>query len=182
MFIFFKIKIGGVHLIEGFLNATRQRPEHSSFTTAARRQTAPPHHTHHFFCWHGPRQRSRGEMPFLYLPFFFRSYNKVFVQTVFILHYLSTCRYRLRMCTLYQWFYYCCCCLSFFPSISLFLCSRVPHTTISPYLYLLPIYFFAATTKCLYKRHSFPTSVLARIIFRFVTTGLIIGTPLYATN
>ena len=60
MFIFWKIKIGGVHLIEGFPNATRQRPEHSSFTTAARRQTAPPHHTHRS-CWHGPRQRSHGE-------------------------------------------------------------------------------------------------------------------------
>ena len=70
MFIFWKIKIGGVHLIEGFPNATRQRPEHSSFTTAARRQTAPPHHTHNF-CWHDPRQRSHGEMPFLYLPFYF---------------------------------------------------------------------------------------------------------------
>ena len=30
MFIFWKIKIGGVHLIEGFPNATRQRPEHST--------------------------------------------------------------------------------------------------------------------------------------------------------
>ena len=32
MFIFWKIKIGGVHLIEGFPNATRQRPEHSNST------------------------------------------------------------------------------------------------------------------------------------------------------
>ena len=70
MFIFWKIKIGGVQLIKGFPNATRQRPEHSSFITAARRQTAPLHHTHNF-CWHGPRQRSHGEMPFLYLPFYF---------------------------------------------------------------------------------------------------------------
>ena len=60
MFIFRKINIGGVHLIEGFPNATRQRPEHSRVTTAARRQTAPPHNTHNF-CWHGPRQRSHGE-------------------------------------------------------------------------------------------------------------------------
>ena len=29
MFIFRKINIGGVHLIEGFPNATRHRPEHS---------------------------------------------------------------------------------------------------------------------------------------------------------
>ena len=60
MFIFREINIGGVHLIEGFPNATRQRPEHSRVTTAARRQTAPPHNTHNF-CWHGPRQRSHGE-------------------------------------------------------------------------------------------------------------------------
>ena len=54
MFIFRKINIRGVHLIEGFPNATRQRSEHSRVTTAARRQTAPPHNTHNF-CWHGPR-------------------------------------------------------------------------------------------------------------------------------
>ena len=60
MFIFRKINIGGVHLIEGFPNATRQRSEHSRVTTAARRQTAPPHNTHNF-CWYGPRQWSHGE-------------------------------------------------------------------------------------------------------------------------
>ena len=49
-------------------------------------------------------------------------------------------------------------------------------TTISPFIYL-PFYFFAATTKCLYKRHLFPASLLASIIFRFVTTGLILCTP-----
>ena len=53
-------------------------------------------------------------------------------------------------------------CLSL--SLSLCLCSRVPHT-ISPFLYL-PFYFFAATTKCLYKQHLLPTSLLASIIFR----------------
>ena len=37
LYIFRKINIGGVHLIEGFPNATRQRPEHSRVTTAARR-------------------------------------------------------------------------------------------------------------------------------------------------
>ena len=46
MFIFRKINIGGVHLIEGFPNATRQTPEHSRVTTAARRQTEPPHNIH----------------------------------------------------------------------------------------------------------------------------------------
>ena len=66
-------------------------------------------------------------------------------------------------------------------SLSLCLCSRVPHTTISPFLYLL-FYFFAPTTKCLYKRHLFSNSLLARIIYRFVTTGLILCTPLYATQ
>ena len=39
-----------------------------------------------------------------------------------------------------------------------------PHT-ISPFLYL-PFYFFAATTKCLYKQHLLPTSLLASIILR----------------
>ena len=71
--------------------------------------------------------------------------------------------------------------LFFSLSHSLSLCSGVPYTTISPFLYL-PFYFFAATTKCLYKRHLLPTSLLASIIFRFVTTGLILCTPLYATN
>ena len=42
-------------------------------------------------------------------------------------------------------------------SLCVCLCSRIPHTTISPFLYL-PFYFFAATTKCLYKRHLFPTT------------------------
>ena len=71
--------------------------------------------------------------------------------------------YRLRMCTtryvlvvllllLLPLFLYL--------SLSLCLCSGVPPTTISPLLYL-PFYFFAATTKCLYKRHLFPTSLLA---------------------
>ena len=72
MFIFWKINIGGVHLIEGFPNATRQQStavlqEHKvdrlhrhtvhttqQLTIASRRQTAPPHHTHNF-CWHGLR-------------------------------------------------------------------------------------------------------------------------------
>ena len=45
MFIFRKINIGGLRLIEGFPNATRQTPEHSRVTTAARRQTEPPQNT-----------------------------------------------------------------------------------------------------------------------------------------
>ena len=49
-------------------------------------------------------------------------------------------------------------------SLCVCLCSGIPHT-ISPFLYL-PFYFFAATTKCLYKRHLLPTSLLASIIFR----------------
>ena len=50
------------------------------------------------------------------------------------------------------------------PSLSLCLCSGVPHT-ISPFLYL-PFFFFAATTKCLYKQHLLPASLLAIIILR----------------
>ena len=51
-------------------------------------------------------------------------------------------------------------------SLSLCLCSGVPHTTISPFLYV-PFYFFAATTKCLYKRHLFPASLLASTRYYF---------------
>ena len=96
---------------------------------------------------------------------FFRSYNEVFVQTAFIPYYLSTyIDFVCVLCTSNSTAS--CCCLSFSPSISLCLCSRVPHTTILPFLYL-PFYFFAATTKCLYKRHSFPTSLLARTQYYF---------------
>ena len=51
----------------------------------------------------------------------------------------------------------CCCCLSFSPFLSLSLCVFVQGylTTISPFIYR-PFYFFAATTKCLYKRHVIP--------------------------
>ena len=179
MFIFWKIKIGGVHLIKGFPNATRQRPEHSSFTTAARRQTAPPHHTHNFF-WHGPRQRSRGEMPFLYLPFYFFAartkclYKRHLFPTTSAQKIWTSYVYYVPVVLLLLLPLF----LSLYLSLSLF---KGTSHKISPFLYL-PFYFFAATTKCLYKRHPFPTSLLARIIFRFVTTGLILGTPLYATN
>ena len=58
MFIFRKINIGGVQLIEGFPNATRQRSEHSRVTTAARRQTAPPHNTAGMAHANGPTARA----------------------------------------------------------------------------------------------------------------------------
>ena len=61
--------------------------------------------------------------------------------------------------------YCCCCCLSFSPSVSVCVFVQGHLTTISPFIYL-PFYFFAATTKCLYKRHLLPTSLLASIIFR----------------
>ena len=61
MFIFRKINIGGVHLIEGFPNATRQRPEHSRVTTAARRQTAPPHNTQLLLALPTPTVPRRGK-------------------------------------------------------------------------------------------------------------------------
>ena len=74
----------------GFPKATRQRPEHSSFTTAARRQTAPPYHTHNF-CWHGPRQRSHGEG------------NRYFYQLVVRTGATSGVEHGLRMmCNMYQ--------------------------------------------------------------------------------
>ena len=43
------------------------------------------------------------------------------------------------------------------------LCSRVPHNDIAIYL-PAPFYFFAATTKYLYKRHLFPTTTSAQMI------------------
>ena len=117
----------------------------------------------------------------IYLPalLFFRSYNEVFVQTAFIPYYLSTdidfvcvlCTSSSAAAVAY---------LSLPISLSLCLCSGVPHT-ISPFLYL-PFYFFAATTKCLYKQHLLPTSLLWQVLFFDVTTGLILCTPLYATN
>ena len=100
---------------------------------------------------------------------FFRSYNEVFVQTASIPYYLSTdIDFVCVLCTSSS--------TAAVAPLSLCLCSRVPHTTISPFLYL-PFNFFAATTKCSYKRHLLPTSLLARIIFRFVITGLILCTP-----
>ena len=93
---------------------------------------------------------------------FFRSYSEVFVQTAFIPYYLST-----------DIDFVCVLCTSSSAAAVAYLslplslcvsCSGVPHT-ISPFLYL-PFYFFAATTKCLYKRHLLPTSLLASIIFR----------------
>ena len=103
----------------------------------------------------------------IYLPalLFFRSYNEVFVQTAFIPYYLSTdidfvcvlCGYVPVVLLLLLPIF-----LSL--SLSLCLCSGVPHT-ISPFLYL-PFYFFAATTKCLYKQHLLPASLLASIILR----------------
>ena len=101
----------------------------------------------------------------IYLPalLFFRSYNEEFVQTAFIPYYLSTdIDFVCVLCTSSS-----AAAVAIFLSLSLSvcLCSGVPHTTISPFLYL-PFYFFAATTKCLYKRHLLPTSLLASIIFR----------------
>ena len=145
MFFFWKIKIGGVHLIEGFPNnAIRQRPEHCSFTTAARRQTAPPHHTHNF-CWHGPRQRSHGEgNRYLYqlvvtgatsgVELWRRRYNPQGDGC-----YLSTDR--LRMCNMYQQLFYCCCCLSFSPSLSVcafvqgYLTQQFRHFSTCPFIF-----------------------------------------------
>ena len=44
-----------------------------------------------------------------------------------------------------------------FLSLSLSVSLFKGTSTISPFIYL-PFYFFAATTKCLYKRHLFPTT------------------------
>ena len=63
----------------------------------------------------------------------------------------------------------CCCCLSFSPNLSVCVFVLGYLTTISPFIYL-PFNFFAATTKCLYKRHLFPTtSSLHRYRLRMCT-------------
>ena len=152
-----------------------------SSSTAARRQTAPPHHTHNF-CWHGPCQRSHDEMPlhFSTCPFIFSQLQRS-VCTNDIYSLPPQHRYINLVCVL---------CtssstaavasLSFPLSLSVFVQGYTSHNNIA--ISLPTLLFFAATTKSFYKRHSFPTSLLARIIFRFVTTGLILCTPFYATN
>ena len=89
---------------------------------------------------------------------FFRSYNEVFVQTAFIPYYLST-----------DIDFVCVLCIS--SSTAARRQTAPPHYTHNfcwhgpcqrshdemPFLYL-PFNFFAATTKCLYKRHLFPTT------------------------
>ena len=93
----------------------------------------------------------------------FRSYNEVLVQTALIPYYLSTdIDFVCVLCTSTST----AAVASLFLPLPLCLCSRVPHTTISPFLYL-PFYFFAATTKCLYKRLLFPTSLLAHTPYYF---------------
>ena len=101
--------------------------------------------------------------PFIYLPFYFSQLQRS-VCTNGIYSLLPQHRYRLRMCTTHSSSAAAVAYLSLPLSLSLCLCSGVPHT-ISPFLYL-PFYFFAATTKCLYKQHLLPTSLLASIIFR----------------
>ena len=88
MFIFWKIKIGGVHLIEGSPNTTRQRPEHSSLTQQQHVDRLHRHTIHTTSAAHGNGpKRDTISLPALLL---FRSYNEVFVQTAFIPCYLST--------------------------------------------------------------------------------------------
>ena len=65
----------------------------------------------------------------------------------------------------------CCCCLSFSLSLSLSVFVLGYLTTISPFIYL-PFNFFAATMKCLYKRHLFPTTSLHRYRLRMCTMYL----------
>ena len=167
------------------LHARGQSTEHSSFTTAARRQTEPLHHTHNF-CWHGPRQRSHGEG------------NRYFYQLVVgtgatILNFGDADTTQKAMgATSAQMDFVCVICtsnsstaavasLSLPVSLSLCLCSRAAHTTISPFLYL-PFYFFAATTKCLFKRHLFPTTsaqIYTTLYVYYVPVVLLLLLPLF---
>ena len=90
----------------------------------------------------------------IYLPalLFFGTYNEVFVQTAFIPYYLSTdIDFVCVLCTSSST----AAVASLSLPLSLCLCSGVPHTTISPFLYL-PFFIFVATTKCLKKNQNAP--------------------------
>ena len=113
----------------------------------------------------------------IYLPalLFFRSYNEVFVQMAFIPYYLSTdidfvCVLCVKTTTRTTT---CALCTSSSAAavayiyLPLSLCVSLFRDTSHNIAISVPtLYFFAATTKCLYKRHLLPTSLLASIIFR----------------
>ena len=117
--------------------------------------------------------------PFLYLPFdFFTATTQVFVQTAIIPYYLSTdIDFVCVLCTSSS--------TAAVASLSLplslpvfvqgYLTQQCRHFFTCPFI-------FSQLQRSACKRHLFSTSLLARIIFRFVTTGLILCTPLYETN
>ena len=93
--------------------------------------------------------------PFIYLPFYFFAAT---TKCLYKRHLFPTTSAQIKTSYVYYVPVVLLLLLPIFLSLSLSLCLRsgVPHTTISPFLYL-PFYFFAATTKCLYKRHLLPT-------------------------
>ena len=160
MFIFRKINIGGVHLIEGFPNATRQTPEHSRVITAARRRLN--RHTIHTTSAgmahaNGPTARATVNST----SWWWGQEQRV------VLNFVDADTTQKAMgATSAQIDFVCVICTSNSStaavaslSLPLSLCVFVQGylTTISPFIYL-PFDFFAATTKCLYKRHLFPTT------------------------
>ena len=167
MFIFRKINIGGVHLIEGFPNVTRQRPEdsrvhvdrlhrHTIHTTSAGMAHAngPTARAtvNSTSWWWGQEQRvvlNFGDADTTQ-----KATGATSAQIDFVYIICTSNSSTADVASL---------------SLPLSLCvscSRVPHTIISPIMHLT-FYFFAATTKCLYTRHLFPTSLLANARYYF---------------
>ena len=113
-------------------------------------------------------------------PFIFRSFNEVFAQTAaFIPYYLST-----------DIDFVCVLCTSSSPAA---VASISPPLSLSVFVqgYLTQQYRHFSTYPLIFSQlqRSFCTNgihsllpCLARIVFRFVTTGLILCTPFYATN
>ena len=109
---------------------------------------------------------------------FFRSYNEVFVQTAFIPYYLSIdIDFVCVLCTSSSTPAVASLSLPLSLSTSSFK-GTPPNIAIS----LPTLLFFRSYNEVFVQGHLFPTSLLARTIFRFVTTGLILCTPLYVTN
>ena len=161
MFIFRKINIGGVHLIEGFPNATRQRPEH---TAGLQQQDVDRLHRHTIHTTSAGMAHANG--PTARATVNSTSWWWGQEQRVVLDFVDADTTQKATGATSAQIDFVCVICTSNSStaavaslSLPLSLCVFVLGylTTISPFIYL-PFYFFAATTKCLYKRHLFPTT------------------------
>ena len=153
MFIFLKINIGGVHLIEGFPNATRQRLEHSSELQQQHVERRHRHAIHKTSAGmahaNGPTARATVNST----SWWWGQEQRVVLNFVD-----ADTTQKATGATSAQIDFVCVICTSNSSTADVASLSLpLSLTTISPFIYL-PFYFFAATTKCLYKRHLFPTT------------------------